>query len=187
MHKLIILTAPSGAGKTTIVRRLLEVFPQLDFSISATTRAPRAYEQEGKDYYFLTTEEFKRRVAEGDFLEFEQVYENQFSGTLRQEIERLWRLGKTIIFDVDVHGAMSIKKAYPEHSLAIFVKPPSPEVLFDRLKKRNTESPENLAKRIAKTAEELTYENAFDRVLLNDSLDHAFIDAERMVRTFLDA
>ena len=185
MHKLIIVTAPSGAGKTTIVKRALEKFPQLAFSVSATSRARRPYEVEGVDYYFLTVEAFKAHIAAGDFLEYQEVYENQYYGTLKKEVERLWSLGKVVIFDVDVKGALNIKRAYPKHSLALFVKPPSPQVLYERLKNRNTESPESLQKRIAKAAEELTYEQKFDYVVLNEELERAVLDAETSITAFL--
>ena len=185
MEKLIIVTAPSGAGKTTIVHHLLRRFPELAFSVSATNRARRAHEVDGVDYYFLSTDDFKSRVTEGAFLEYEEVYDDQFYGTLKSEVERLWDLGKCIIFDVDVKGAANIKKAYPEESLAIFIKPPSKDILFERLKNRKTETTESLKKRIARATEELKYENRFDKVVVNDTLEHAFQDAEVSVRDFI--
>lgn len=185
MEKLIIVTAPSGAGKTTIVHHLLRTFPELAFSVSATNRARRVHEIDGEDYYFLSTDEFKRRVTEGDFLEYEEVYDDQFYGTLKSEVERLWALGKCIIFDVDVKGARNIKKAYPDESLAIFIKPPSKDILFERLKNRKTETTESLKKRIARATEELTYENSFDTVVVNDVLERAFLEAETVVRDFI--
>ena len=185
MEKLIIVTAPSMAGKTTIVHHLLRTFPELAFSVSATNRARRVHEIDGEDYYFLSTDEFKRRVTEGDFLEYEEVYDDQFYGTLKSEVERLWALGKCIIFDVDVKGARNIKKAYPDESLAIFIKPPSKDILFERLKNRKTETTESLKKRIARATEELTYENSFDTVVVNDVLERAFLEAETVVRDFI--
>lgn len=185
MEKLIIVTAPSGAGKTTIVHHLLRTFPELAFSVSATNRARRAHEIDGEDYYFLSTDDFKRRVTEGDFLEYEEVYDDQFYGTLKSEVERLWALGKCIIFDVDVKGARNIKKAYPDESLAIFIKPPSKDILFERLKNRKTETTESLKKRIARATEELTYENSFDTVVVNNVLERAFLEAETVVRDFI--
>ncbi len=185
MEKLIIVTAPSGAGKTTIVHHLLRQFPELAFSVSATNRARRAHEIDGVDYYFLSTDDFKQRVTEGAFLEYEEVYDDQFYGTLKSEVERLWDLGKCIIFDVDVKGAISIKKVYPDESLAIFIKPPSKDILFERLKNRKTETTESLRKRIARATEELKYENRFDKVVINDTLEHAFHDAETSVRDFM--
>ena len=185
MEKLIIVAAPSGAGKTTIVHHLLRKFPELAFSVSATNRARRNHEIDGVDYYFLSTDDFKRRVTEGAFLEYEEVYDDQFYGTLKSEIERLWDLGKCVIFDVDVKGATSIKKVYPDESLTIFIKPPSKEILFERLKNRKTETTESLKKRIARVTEELKYEDRFDKVVLNDDLEHAFLEAEKVVKDFI--
>lgn len=185
MEKLIIVAAPSGAGKTTIVHHLLRKFPELAFSVSATNRARRNHEIDGKDYYFLSTDDFKRRVTEGAFLEYEEVYDDQFYGTLKSEIERLWELGKCVIFDVDVKGATSIKKVYPDESLTIFIKPPSKEILFERLKNRKTETAESLKKRIARVTEELKYEDRFDKVVMNDDLEHAFLEAETIVSDFI--
>jgi guanylate kinase len=185
MSKLIIVTAPSGAGKTTIVHHLLGTFETLAFSVSATNRARRAHETDKTDYYFLSTNEFKRRVTEGSFLEYEEVYDGQFYGTLRSECERLWALGKCIVFDVDVKGALNIKRAYPDESLAIFIQPPSKEVLFERLKNRKTETPESLKKRIARATEELTFADKFDAIIVNDKLEMAFSEAEELVESFL--
>jgi guanylate kinase len=185
MSKLIIVTAPSGAGKTTIVHHLLKTFDTLAFSVSATNRARRAHETDKVDYYFLPTNEFRRLVTEGAFLECEEVYEGQFYGTLRSECERLWALGKCIVFDVDVKGALNIKRAYPNDSLAIFIQPPSKDVLFERLKNRKTETPESLKKRIARATEELTFSDKFDAIIVNDKLQQAFEEAEELVETFL--
>jgi guanylate kinase len=184
MNKLIIVTAPSGAGKTTIVHHLLKTFDNLAFSVSATNRAKRAHETDGVDYYFLTTDELQRLIIEGAFLEYEEVYENQYYGTLKKEMERLWALGKCIVFDVDVKGAINIQKAYPKESLSVFIKPPSKEVLLDRLKHRKTETPESLKKRITRASEELTYENRFDKVIVNNVLETALKNAEKIIRTF---
>lgn len=185
MNKLLIFTAPSGAGKTTIVKYLLAKFPNLAFSVSATNRSRREHEIDGKDYYFLSTDEFLRRHQAGEFLEFEEVYEQQYYGTLYRELERLWALGKVVVFDVDVKGATNIKKAYPNQSLAVFVKPPSKETLLERLQLRRTETPESLHKRIARATEELAYETTFDTVVVNDVLENALQDAERQVAQFL--
>jgi len=185
MGKLIIVTAPSGAGKTTIVRHLLKKYDCLDFSVSATNRKPRKKEKDGVDYYFLSTRALKRRIKEGDFIEWEEVYDNQYYGTLKSEVERLWALGKHIIFDIEVKGATNIKKKYPE-ALAIFVKPPSPEILFERLRNRKTESKKSLEKRIKRAALELKYEKKFDIVLLNDKLDVALADAEKIIENFIE-
>lgn len=183
--KLIIFTAPSGAGKTTIVKHLLKVRDDLAFSISACTRSQRYGEINGLDYYFLSVEEFKRKVSVGDFVEYEEVYENQFYGTLKAEIERIKSLGKNVIFDIDVKGAVNIKKYYGDEALTVFVSPPSPEVLFERLKSRKTEDEESLRKRIARARIELCYENKFDVTLINNDLETALNDAEMIVNTFL--
>lgn len=186
MNKLIIITAPSGAGKTTIVRHLLQTIGNLSFSVSATTRARRDYEQEGRDYYFLSLEDFKRRIAAGDFVEWEEVYPGKCYGTLKQEIERLWAAGKHILFDIDVYGAMNLKKTYPDRSLAIFVKPPSLEALHERLRNRKTENTQTLQERLDKATEELQFENKFDYILVNDVLSAALAEAEEAVRSFLE-
>ncbi|MFK7806924.1 MAG: guanylate kinase [Saprospiraceae bacterium] len=183
MSKLIVITAPSGAGKTTIVRHLLNKYNELDFSISATNRDMRKHERDGVDYYFLSTKEFKKRVQEEDFLEWEEVYDNQFYGTLKSEIDRIWAKGKHIIFDIEVKGATNIKKMYPE-AMVVFIRPPSLQVLIDRLKKRKTETEASLKKRIARVKEELTYENKFDRVLVNDVLEVTLKEAELMIESF---
>ncbi len=183
--KLLIFAAPSGAGKTTIVNHLLEKYEQLAFSISATTRSPRAGEIHGKNYYFLSLEEWQKRVESNDFLEWEEVYKQQYYGTLKSEVERLWAAGKVVIFDVDVKGALNIKKYYGEKALSIFVKPPSIEVLLERLSGRGTESAENIAKRAKKSTFELSFENKFDLVLLNDVLSKTLSKAEQIVEEFL--
>lgn len=185
MGKLIILTAPSGAGKTTIARHLLATFDDLAFSVSATTRAQRAHELDGRDYYFITLEKFRQLIAEDAFAEWEEVYENQFYGTLKREIERLWAAGKHVVFDVDVKGALNLKRQYPEQTLSIFVKPPSAEVLFYRLRQRSTESEESLQKRITKAALELKYENYFDLLLVNDNLEDTLQQATQIVQHFI--
>ncbi len=184
-EKLIIFTAPSGAGKTTIVRHLLKTLDYISFSTSATTRDKRPHETNGKDYYFISHEEFKQKIADDEFLEWEEVYENQFYGTLKKEVKRIWAEDKQVIFDIDVKGAESIKKAYPEKTLAVFVKPPSKEVLFDRLRKRKTETEASLKKRFARAERELAYEDKFDTVLLNDVLEEALEDAEEIVKNFV--
>jgi guanylate kinase len=186
MGKLLIFAAPSGAGKTTIVRHLLGRFPQLAFSVSATTRSRRDHEQDGRDYYFMDVATFRQKMAEGAFVEWEEVYEGQYYGTLRAEIERLWSEGKHVLFDVDVKGALRLKAAYPDRALAVFVKPPSPETIRQRLIARGTETPETLAKRMARVAEELSYEPQFDEVLVNDDLAEALAEAEALVAETLD-
>jgi guanylate kinase len=187
MSKMVILAAPSGAGKTTVVRHLLKQFPELAFSISATTRAKRPQETPGVDYYFMSVEQFSNLVDEDEFVEWQEVYPQQYYGTLKDEITRLWGLGKHIIFDIDVQGALNLKRIYPQASLAIFVKPPSKEILFERLRQRRTESEESLQKRLAKAEEELTYQNKFDHILVNDELERALAEAETVVANFLAA
>ncbi len=184
-RKLVVFTAPSGAGKTTIVRHLLQKYDELAFSISVTTRAKRAKEVDGKDYYFSSIEEFKQKIDNGDFVEWEEVYPNQFYGTLKSEIERLRGIGKSIIFDIDVQGALDIKQLYQDEVLAVFIKPPSPEVLFERLRNRKTEDKKSLEKRIAKAGRELAYADRFDTILTNDILKLALLDAEMLVERFL--
>lgn len=183
---MIVLTAPSGAGKTTIVRHLLHTFDNLAFSVSATTRQQREGETDGKDYYFLSEAEFRTKIEAGAFVEWEEVYKGQFYGTLKTEIERLWQAGKHIIFDIDVQGALSIKRHYPDETLTIFIKPPSEEVLFERLRQRNTETPENLRKRMDKASLELRFQNKCDQILVNDVLAEALAEAERIVKAFIN-
>lgn len=184
---MLIVTAPSGAGKTTIVNHLLKKFGSLAFSVSVTTRKKRHYETHGKDYYFITTEEFRQLIREDAFVEWEEVYQGQFYGTLKTEVERLWKNNKNIIFDIDVKGARNIKSLYPDNSLAIFIKPPSLEALVSRLHHRETETEESFQKRIKKASEELSYEQYFDVVLINDDLEKALQEAEKIVGTYLKA
>jgi guanylate kinase len=184
--KLIIFTAPSGAGKTTIVRHLLRKYPQLAFSVSATTRPRRPGEVDGRDYYFLSPAAFQEQVREGAFAEWEEVYPGRYYGTLHSELDRLWAAGKTIVFDIEVKGATNLKEAYPDRSLAIFVKPPSPDVLFARLRARDTETEESLRARIARASEELEFENNFDRIIVNDVLAETLQAAEAIAEEFAE-
>lgn len=184
-NNLIIVTAPSGAGKTTIVHHLIKTFPELAFSISATNRPKREKETDGVDYYFISTEDFKAKVAHKDFLEHEEVYAGRYYGTLKKELERLWQAGKCIIFDVEVKGAVNIQKAYPDTSLSIFVMPPSKEILLERLKQRNTETAATLKQRMARAEEELSYAPRFNEIIVNDNLEEALTKAENLVSTFL--
>lgn len=186
MSKLIIITAPSGGGKTTIVNHLLSKFENLSFSVSATTRKPRPGEEEGKAYYFLEWDEFDELVQEKAFVEWELIYPGQRSGTLKKEVERLWSEDLNVLFDIEVKGAKNIKEMYPE-ALAIFIKPPTPAILFERLRNRKTEDEKSLRARIQRAKMELTYEHEFDKILINDVLEVALQDAENMVREFLDA
>lgn len=183
--KLIIFSAPSGAGKTTIVRHLLKKFPQLEFSISATTRLPREGETNGSDYHFISKEDFLHRVARHEFIEFEEVYSGAFYGTLASELDRIWKEGKHVIFDIDVEGGLRLKRKYPERALAIFVQPPSLQKLEERLAGRGTDTAEKLAERVHKAERELVYAPRFDVILVNDQLETACLEAEQLVGGFL--
>ncbi len=183
-NKVMVFSAPSGAGKTTIVTHLLESFSKLEFSVSATSRAPRGKEVDGKDYYFLSTEEFKKRIANDEFVEYEEVYPGSFYGTLKSEVERIWAKGNVIMFDVDVKGGVNIKRIFGEKAFTVFIQPPSLEVMEQRLRARGTDSDEAIRTRVAKAAEEMTYAAKFDTVLVNDILEESFIKAERLVKLF---
>ncbi len=183
--KLIILSAPSGAGKTTLVHHLMKKIPNLAFSISAASRKPRLGEVDGQDYYFITTQEFRKKIEQNLFVEWEEVYENHFYGTLLAEVERLRNEGKNVVFDVDVKGGLNIKKIYGKEALAIFIKPPSIEVLKERLRKRSTEDKENLKKRLDRAEEELAFAPKFDVVVVNDDLETAKKEVVQTVKNFL--
>jgi len=184
--KLIVFSAPSGSGKTTIVRHLLaQEKLNLEFSISATSRDARGEEQHGEDYYFISLEDFKQHIKDEDFLEWEEVYRDNFYGTLKKEVQRIWALGKHVIFDIDVVGGLRIKKKFPERTLAVFVKPPSVDELKIRLKKRMTESEDKINMRIAKASVELATAPQFDHIILNDDLDKALKEARELVDTFI--
>ena len=184
--KLVIFSAPSGAGKTTIVKHLLTLGFNFGFSISATTRKPRGTEQNGKDYYFLSTEEFKDKISRDEFLEWEEVYPGCFYGTLKSEVERICKNGQNILFDVDVVGGSNIKKYYGDKALAVFIQPPSIKELENRLLARSTDCLEVIKERIAKAEHELTYVNLFDIIIINDQLNVALKETEDKVREFLD-
>ncbi len=183
--KLIIFSAPSGSGKTTLVHHLLRQIPELQFSISATSREKRAYETDGKDYHFLSPDEFRSRVASGDFVEWEEVYPGTFYGTLKSEIDKILDSGKSVIFDLDVQGGLNLKKRYGPKALAIFVKVESVAILRQRLTARNTESPEKLATRLSKAEFEMQFAEQFDRVIINQELETAKREAVTVVREFL--
>lgn len=183
--KLIIFSAPSGAGKTTIVKHLLTKFPFLSFSISATTRESRGDEVNEKDYYFISKEDFLHRVARQEFVEFEEVYSGTFYGTLRSEIQRIWDNDQHVIFDIDVEGGLRLKRKYEDDALAIFVQPPSLEVLKERLTGRGTDSAEKLQERFIKAEKELAYADKFDVILKNYDLTTACLEAEKLIGDFL--
>ena len=185
--KLIVFSAPSGSGKTTIVRHLLnqEQF-QLEFSISATSREARGNEKDGEDYYFISAKEFKNKIKLDEFLEWEEVYIDNFYGTLKTEVERIWSKGKHVIFDIDVAGGLRIKKKFPERTLAVFVKPPDINELIIRLKQRGEESSEKIAMRVAKAPTEMATAPQFDTIILNDDLKTALDDAENLVKDFIN-
>ncbi len=184
--KLIIFSAPSGSGKTTIVKHLLSLNIGLAFSISATSRLPRSIETDGQDYYFLSPEEFKQKIGKGEFLEWEEVYADQFYGTLRSEVERLRNKGIHVLFDIDVVGGVNLKKEFGDDALSVFVKPPSVEELENRLRNRDSDSEEQLQKRIDKSEREISYASQFDYILINDKLDIALKEAEERVLVFLN-
>lgn len=183
--KAIIFSAPSGSGKTTIVKHLLDNNPDLGFSISASTRDRRGRSEEhGKDYYFLTPEEFKEKIDSDDFIEWEEVYAGNFYGTLKSEIERIWKLGKNVIFDVDVKGGLNLKKYFGDRALAVFVKVPSIEMLKERLNDRGTETPESLSRRLFKANFEMSFQDKFDVVLINENLEKSLSEAQRLYNEF---
>ncbi|MBP1840373.1 guanylate kinase [Formosa algae] len=185
--KLIVFSAPSGSGKTTIVRHLLGLENlNLEFSISATSREKRGTEEHAKDYYFLSLEEFKNNIKTDAFLEWEEVYRDNFYGTLKTEVERIWAQGKHVIFDIDVSGGLRIKRKFPEETLSIFVKPPSIDELKIRLKKRKTESEDKINMRVAKASAELATAPLFDCIIENDTLEHALVEAEKVVSEFIN-
>ena len=185
MKDVIIFSAPSGSGKSTIVNYLLSLDLGLEFSISATCRAPRGEEQHGKEYYFFSTDEFRQRIGKDDFLEWEEVYPGCYYGTLKSELERIWKAGHAVVFDVDVVGGVNIKKIFGDQALSVFIKAPSVEVLRQRLIGRGTDSMEKIEQRVAKAEYEMTFADKFDVVIVNDNLDTALVEAEKAVRDFL--
>ena len=185
--KLIIFSAPSGAGKTTLVKHLLEADLDLEFSVSAASRNKRTGETDGTDYYFLSAETFRLKIKNSEFLEWEEVYKDHFYGTLKSEVERIWSQGKHVIFDVDVVGGLNIKKQYKDQALAVFVMPPGPEHLEQRLRERSTEKEEDLKKRLKKANHELSFAKQFDTILINDDLEIAKAEAVNLVKEFIQS
>ena len=180
-RKVIIFSAPSGSGKSTVIAHLMSKCPEVELSISATSRAPRGAEQDGVEYYFLTNEEFEKRIAAGEFVEYEQVYKGVYYGTLRSELERIWAKGHIIAFDVDVKGGVHLKQIFGDDALSVFIKAPSVEVLRERLVRRDTDSPEAIEERVAKATAELEFEPQFDYVLVNDDLATCLAEAESLL------
>lgn len=186
-NRVLIFSAPSGSGKSTIVNHILGIYKDaMEFSVSATSRQPRGEEKNGKEYYFVSPAEFRGLIAKDAFVEYEEVYEDHFYGTLKSEVERIWAAGHTIIFDVDVKGGVNLKKYFGDKALSIFIQAPSIEALKERLIKRGTDSPEAIKERVAKAAEEMTYAPQFDYVLVNDNLETAYAESEKVVEDFLD-
>lgn len=185
-HKIIIIAAPSGSGKTSVTRHLLKVLSaQLAFSVSCATRQPRNNEKDNVDYYFIPVEDFKQKIEQHEFVEWEMVYEGKFYGTLKSEMERIWKMDKTPLLDVDVKGGINVQQQYPHNSLSLFIEPPSIEELERRLKARGTETPESLLARLNKAAYELSFKQQFDHIILNDNLERACVEAEKVVSEFL--
>jgi len=184
-NKIIIITAPSGAGKSTITHYLINKYPALSFSISAATRIPRGQEQDGVDYYFLSEEAFKQKINEDAFLEWEMVYEGKYYGTLRSELDRIWMAGKVPMLDIDVKGAIHVQQQFGDNCLSIFIEPPSVEELKKRLESRGTETPESLATRINKASYEISFSHRFTKSIVNDDLTKACIETERVIKDFL--
>lgn len=186
-NKVIIFSAPSGAGKSTIVNHLLGLRDDLEFSISATSRAPRGQEKHGTEYYFFSTEEFRQMIAEDKFVEYEEVYAGSFYGTLKSEVERIWAKGHAIVFDIDVQGGVNLKRIFGDKALSVFIQAPSVEVLRERLIGRGTDTEEAIERRVAKAASEMEFAaGKFDHVLINDNLETALAEAERVIEHFLE-
>ena len=185
MGKLIIFAAPSGSGKTSIVKEIMRLNPSLRFSVSATTRKIRNNEVDGRDYHFISVDEFKEKINQDQFVEYQEVYTNQFYGTLKSELEKIWSQGDTVLFDVDVVGGINLKKIFDKEALSVFVKPPSLEVLKERLVNRNTESQESLNVRLSKAESELTYESNYDYILINDDFNSAVSEINQKIINFI--
>lgn len=185
MGKVIIFSAPSGSGKTTLVKHCLENFQELEFSISCTTRQPRGTEENGKDYYFISPDDFRQKIQDQAFVEYEEVYADKYYGTLQSEVERIWDKGKTVIFDVDVKGGVALKKYFGHQACAVFILPPSIEELERRLTLRGTDDAETIKTRVAKAEEELSYQNLFDKTVINQDLEVAKKDIETIIKNFI--
>ena len=186
LQKIIIITAPSGSGKSTLVKRLLDAMPELSFSVSACTRSPRGNEQHGVEYYFISVEEFKQHIQQDNFIEWEMVYEGKYYGTLKAELKRIWALNRIPVLDIDVKGAIHVQQQYPENTLSIFIEPPSIEELRNRLLSRGTENEESLQARVNKASYEISFKEHFDRIIINESLEKACNQAEKVVEAFLE-
>lgn len=184
-HKILIITAPSGAGKTSITRHLMRKFPQLAFSVSAATRKARAEEKHGRDYYFIPLEEFKFKITHNEFIEWEMVYEGKYYGTLKSELERIWKNNQIPVLDIDVKGAIHVQQEYPINTLSIFIEPPSVDELKKRLTGRGSETDDSINARVSKASYEITFKDQFDEVIVNENLEQACGDAERLVERFL--
>jgi len=184
-QKIIIITAPSGAGKTSITRHLLNQFPQLAFSVSAATRSARGYEKDGVDYYFISTQAFQHKIQENEFVEWEMVYEGKYYGTMKQELLRIWDMQQVPVLDIDVKGAIHVQQQYPDSSLSLFIEPPSVDELRRRLMSRGTETPESLQARVNKASFEISFKHQFNHIIVNDNLENACSRASELVRVFL--
>ena len=186
-NKILIITAPSGAGKTSITKYLMKQFPQLSFSISAATRQPRSYEKDEVDYHFMSVEDFQQKIQHNEFVEWEMVYEGKYYGTLKSELQRIWNIGQIPVLDIDVKGAIHVQDFYPQQTLAVFIEPPSIDELKNRLHRRGTETVESLQARISKASYEISFKHSFDEVIVNDDLQKACARAEEIVTAFLAA
>lgn len=185
-NKIILVTAPSGSGKTSIVHKMMKTFPKLTFSVSATTRPPRAIEQEGKDYYFISTEVFKEKIHRKEFLEWEMVYEGKYYGTLKTEMSRIWAMGNVPVLDIDVQGAIHVQQQYPVNTLAVFIQAPSIEELKRRLQSRGSETDESLQARLNKSSYEMTFKNHFEHIVVNKNFDIACEETAKIIKDFLE-
>ncbi len=186
-HKIIIITAPSGAGKTSITRHLLQKFPQLSFSVSAATREARGMEKEGVDYYFMSANSFKQKIQNNEFAEWEMVYEGKYYGTLKSELQRIWDEGKIPVLDIDVKGAIRVKQQYPHSTLSLFINPPSVEELKKRLESRGTETSTSLEARINKATFEISFKDNFDKIIINENLENACREADDIIAGFINS